>query len=120
MSEDETISNAAIRALAVKRRDGIKQRCDDYGLESTDLIQYVLRGTTPSNFLAAMLENDFIASAQRADAKNGPKLFQWAIVMYNDVPAGAKGSRAAVDAWCKHRGLYGMMDEPDCDPVVFA
>lgn len=86
----------------------IKNSCDEYGLEAGSLQRYVDQGIEPGGFLRAVLENDFMEAAGRADDFNQRHLHDWARVIYNDVPSGCHGSREAVAEWIKAGGLVGM------------
>ena len=86
----------------------IKTSCDAYGLEAHSLQLYVDQGIEPGGFLAAVLENNFMEAAGRADSYNQFHLYDWAKVIYNDVPSGCHGSAKAVAEWIKSGGLVGQ------------
>lgn len=51
------------------------------------------------HFLSALLANDFVEACTRADSTNKDLLHEWAIWLYNDVPANAWGSDEIADAY---------------------
>lgn len=70
---------------------------------------YVLKGYTPGSFLTALLSNDFMGAAGRADAENAEHLRGWAQFFYNYVPSGCYGSPDAFAAWVSDGGLPGRL-----------
>ena len=86
----------------------LKGSCDDYGLESGSLERYVEHGIKPGDFLTAVLENNFMEAAGRADSFNQLHLHDWARVIYNDVPSACHGSSERVSQWIKAGGLVGL------------
>lgn len=67
------------------------------------LEQYVFDGARPGSFLCAVLENDLVKAASRADDKNMQCLAAWASLLYNVMPCRSWGSRKAIDAWVESR-----------------
>lgn len=72
---------------------------------------YVLEGHPPGDFLRSALENKFLEMAGHADDINLNRLKDWALWLYNNCPAQAKGSAAAVEQWCAHQGLAGLLEK---------
>lgn len=72
------------------------------------LRDYVIHGLPPGGFLTAILSNDFMGAATRADEANLRSLQGWARFLYNYVPRDCKGSPEAVTQWIQHRGLSGV------------
>ena len=73
--------------------------------------RYVESGIRPGSFLTALLANDFMGAMGRADDENVRCLKQWAMWLYNEIPATAKGTYERVDQWCERGGLNGKADE---------
>jgi hypothetical protein len=94
--------------LIEKVTQRITKRCEYHGLESYSLIAYITHGLPPGGFLTAVLEDKLVEAASRADDFNKHHLYEWASVMYNDVPLPARGSRENVTKWLRHRGLRGL------------
>lgn len=74
---------------------------------------YVLHGYQPGSFLTALLSNDFMEAAGRADAENGNHLRGWALLFYNNVPHGCYGSPEAVATWIADGGLAGRLSKAE-------
>lgn len=70
---------------------------------------YVMNGNMIGGFLSAIMANDFMGAATRADERNLAALQGWAKFLYNHVPANAHGSKERVDAWHAGGGIYGGM-----------
>jgi len=75
------------------------------------LARYVVFGIGPGHFLSGVIANDFLEAVGRADSTNQTRLLEYARVMWNDVPAGCKGSSERLVAWMKQGGLAGQMAE---------
>lgn len=90
------------------------ERCSSWKLlpqtSRNELIEYVLRGTRPGEFLYAVLINDLIASAQRADHANINCLRCWAQVMVWGVPMACRGTEELVENWITKGGLKGLLE----------
>lgn len=71
-------------------------------------INYILHGYQPGSFLNAVLRNDLIDAAGRADGQNMYALYEWAVFVYNAVPMPARGSQEAIQAWVEQGGLNGQ------------
>lgn len=67
------------------------------------LIRYVEDGQPPGGFLRAVLENNFVEAAGRADDHNLANLAAYAAWLHNEAPLGAWGSPAKVAAWLKQK-----------------
>lgn len=65
--------------------------------------QYLEHGIGPGSFLTAVLANDLMEAAGRADHNNQAALFEWAAWLYNYAPRGSFGSYEAVSAWIDSR-----------------
>ena len=61
--------------------------------------RYIEYGITPGHFLVAILCNDFMEAAQRADDTNRRCLFYWAAWLYNYAPPACFGSPERFAAW---------------------
>lgn len=59
---------------------------------------YVKDGQPVGDFLTAILSNNFVEAAGLADEDNLANLQAYCSYIYNEVPRGLWGSRAAVDA----------------------
>jgi len=60
---------------------------------------YVERGVNPGGFLYAVLTNDLINAAGRADTINLLYLDKWARWLFNEAPSTCWGSKERVAAW---------------------
>lgn len=60
---------------------------------------YIEKGIKPGSFLQAVLANDFIKAATRADSTNIELLHEWAIFMLNEMPDDCWGSWETVQCW---------------------
>ncbi len=76
------------------------------------LRDYVNHGREPGHFLAAVLENDLVEAAGKADFVNMANLPAFAAFLYNYAPRGYWGSREAVREWVQAGGLQGMGHNP--------
>lgn len=74
---------------------------------------YVEQGIPPGGFLRAVLENNLVQSAVRADLSNRQRLVEYAQLVYWELPSGCHGSKADVDDWVKSGGLAGMLRRAD-------
>lgn len=72
---------------------------------------YVEQGIAPGHFMTAVLANDFLRAAGRADEENLRSLPLWARWIYNEIPIAAHGSYEAVEKWCEHGGLSRLADQ---------
>lgn len=71
---------------------------------------YVMTGRPCGDFLTALLANDFMEAAGRADDHNLNALKGWAIFLYCHVPSGCRGSYEHVRAWIAKGGINGKGD----------
>lgn len=69
----------------------------DHMLEA--MIDYRDRGVPVGDFLQAVFANDLLEAAGRADDTNKYLLDKYAMFLYNEMPRGAIGSRAAYKDW---------------------
>ena len=65
---------------------------------------YIEQGIPPGRFLMAVLCNNLVEAAGRADAENRAALPAWALWLHNDIPMGAWGSLEKVQAWMAAEG----------------
>ena len=65
---------------------------------------YIEHGGKPGSFLNAILCNNLVCAARFADDINKRFLFQWALLLYNDIPRPAWGDQETVNKWIAHRG----------------
>lgn len=72
------------------------------------LERYVNHGVPCGGFLNAVLENDFMESFVRADYQNKKRIESIAMFFYNEIPAGARGSREVVEGWIDSGGYIGI------------
>lgn len=68
------------------------------------VVRYVVHRVEPGDFMTALLSNDLMGAAHRADDLNGPALFNWAKLLYNHFPIQSYGSPEAVAAWTEKGG----------------
>ena len=61
--------------------------------------RYIEHGICPGHFLTALLCNDFMEAATRADDTNGRHFFEWAVWLHNYAPPACYGSEARFTAW---------------------
>ena len=61
--------------------------------------RYIEDGIRPGNFLTALLCNDLMDAARRADEMNHRYLADWAKWVYNYAPRGCFGSKKRFEAW---------------------
>lgn len=73
--------------------------------------RYVLHGVPMGHFGTALLSNDFMGAANRADSENLACLGQWAQFLYNYVPNGCKGSPERVSEWIASGGVVGQAEQ---------
>lgn len=75
------------------------------------ILLYVLDGIPMGSFGNAVLANDFMDAAGRADEDNFRALGNWARFLYNYVPGNCKGSPERVRSWIGGGGLRGQNTE---------
>lgn len=69
------------------------------------LALYIACGVPPGDFLQAILENDFVRAAGRADVHNQHALLTYARFLQNNAPMASWGSESKVANWIKAGGL---------------
>lgn len=67
------------------------------------LQRYIEHGVPPGSFMTAVLCNDLMDAAGRADDTNRRYLFEWAGWLYNYAPPACYGSPEKVKAWIESR-----------------
>ena len=67
------------------------------------LRRYIDHGIEPGSFLTAVLSNDLMGAAGRADHANWRLLGVYAAYLHNMCPSGCYGSPESVAAWVKAR-----------------
>ena len=67
------------------------------------IIDYVEKGYTPGSFFNAVLCNKLMEAALYADDVNKHCLFEYADLLYNELPRACWGSQEAVDAWIEEK-----------------
>lgn len=73
-----------------------------------DLKMYVKYGLPTGDFLYAVLTNDLMESAGRANPRNSIKLKEICGFIINEIPSPAWRTPEKVEAWIKHHGLKGL------------
>ena len=71
---------------------------------------YVMEGQPTGGFLKALLSNDFMAAAGKADDANLAALAGWAKFLYNYAPGGCHGSPEIYQYWVDRGGLKGLTE----------
>lgn len=64
---------------------------------------YINYGWQPGSFLYAVLCNNLVEAAANADDINRHLLFEWASLLYNEIPRNAWGSPDVVNAWIENK-----------------
>jgi len=67
--------------------------------------EYVDHGWRPGGFFYAVLCNDLVEAANKADDINKHCLFDYASLLYNDIPSAAWGSPKKVGTWVDQGGM---------------
>ena len=65
------------------------------------LIRYFEDGIEPGGFLCALLDNDLMGAAGKADSMNLRSFHAYAMWLYNHAPHGSYGYTGAVRDWLK-------------------
>lgn len=78
----------------------------DYMIEG--VLEYVIYGAEPSDFLNAVMSNNLTESFARADAVNTLSMRGWAQLIWNYLPQDCHGSEAAVTKWVNAGGTEGQ------------
>ena len=76
------------------------------------LAAYIEHGRPVGSFLTAVLCNDFMAAASRADIVNKHRLFDYIYFLYNFAPAGCHSSESNYKEWLRVGGLRGREASP--------
>lgn len=69
---------------------------------------YIEYGRPPGSFLTAILCNDFMTAASRADNYNAQALFAYCYFLYNHAPAQCHSSESNFKYWLEVGGLRGL------------
>lgn len=69
---------------------------------------YIERGKLPGSFLCAVICNDLVLAASRADLINQHCLRDYAVFLYGYAPHKAWGSPEALRRWHEAGGLQGL------------
>jgi hypothetical protein len=96
------MSTSNIELASDPARERMEQAAADCGIPGYmigGLVRYVFDRIPPGGFLRAVLENDLMNAAGRADDANRARLHAYCMFLYNHVPASCKGSPANVAAW---------------------
>lgn len=94
--------NTNIESASDPARERMEQAAADCGIPGYmigGLVRYVFGRIPPGGFLRAVLENDLMGAAGKADEFNRPRLHTYCMFLYNYVPASCKGSPERVAAW---------------------
>ena len=67
--------------------------------------EYVDHGRPIGSFLRAILCNNLVDAAAHADINNKLCLFEYASLLYNEIPGAAWGDKETVDRWVKAGGM---------------
>lgn len=78
-------------------------------------VEYILQGRPVGDFLAALLSNDLMAAARKADLMNLPRLPDWAVFLDSCAPVACFGSAAAFKEWLRTGGLLGRQQAREID-----
>lgn len=62
---------------------------------------WVEHGVYPGSFLTCCFANDLYRAASKADMFNRRNLYEWAIFMFNELPADCWGSYEQLEKWRK-------------------
>lgn len=87
-------------ALAAHQR-----RVPDYMVDP--LLEYVIHGSEPGDFLEELLTNDLMGVFRVADTANRAAISDWVLLVFNDLPVQCHGSRDIVTKWVVDGGLRG-------------
>lgn len=79
-------------------RDAMTEHGVPEGMHQT-MVDYIINRIPPGGFLTAVLSNDLMEAFGRADEENRATMYAWCMVIYNDIPSGAWGSREKVSKW---------------------
>ena len=65
--------------------------------------RYIEHRVPPGGFLKAVLQNELIEAANRADEENAIHLRDWCVFLYNYLPVESYGSTENYTNWIKER-----------------
>lgn len=68
------------------------------------MMDYIVLGLMPGEFLTALFCNDLRSACSTADDANAEAIHRWGRFL-NLIPSDCFGSRPLVTAWCEHQGL---------------
>ena len=80
----------------------VKRKCIAYNLPDymhNAIADYLVHGAETGEFLEAVLSNDLMGAAAKADTTNQNLLFRYARFLFNVFPVGSYGSRQAYINW---------------------
>lgn len=72
------------------------------------VMDYIMNGVEPGDFLRAVFENNLIGAFGKADSINSERLRDYAKFLYSYAPSQCHGSPLKVRAWCEKGGINGM------------
>jgi hypothetical protein len=70
------------------------------------ILDYVLRGTQPGDFLTGVICNDLKKACWHADAENIWLIPVYAAFFYNHAPMESWGSKENYESWLAKKGVY--------------
>ncbi len=73
-----------------------------------DMKDYIEKGLSQGSFMRAIIANDFVHAAIRADHINMAALFDYARFLYDEAPSSCWGSYDIYNAWIRDGGLEGI------------
>ena len=110
-----------VDVLVRQHMERINQRMIEYNIPyhmHAGVQRYVEHGLPPGGFMTAVLCNDLVGAAVRADGENQHYLCEWGRFIIHGLPALAHGSKDVVDGWSALGGLRGLLREKvACDEV---
>lgn len=89
----------------------LKRGIPDYMINA--LVDYVVFGVAPGNFLGALLSNDLMETYRRADDTNIDRIRNYVMFLYNDAPAACSGSHQRFGEWIQREGLRDQFIEAE-------
>lgn len=72
------------------------------------MFRYLAFGISGGGFMTAILSGDYYNAALRADGINTERFVDWIRWLHECCPHEARGSRKAVNDWCRSGGLKGI------------
>lgn len=104
------------REVKTTVREQLARGCQECGLPRhmwEPLIEYVMIGRPPGDFLTALLTNDLLRAIKKADELNIQRLKDYCIWLESVAPTACFGSPALFDAWKLTGGLVGRQQALD-------